>query len=88
MQTPKNRVSNINKIHPHTCIQCHFKSGFIVSLQFRQTSQIESIFHTKLILTILRYSTPHMEKSYPKPHQLPQEISHVNLVEKVILKMG
>ena len=28
MRIPKDRVSNVNNIHSHTCIKHHFKSGF------------------------------------------------------------
>ena len=70
------------------CIQCHFKSWFIVQQQFKQNllNQIHSPHQTDAHDTI-RYSAPRTEKPQLKPPKLPLEISHTNLAEMFILKM-
>ena len=78
MRTPKNRVSNANKIHSHICIKCRSKLGF--------TDQI--ITHH-----IIRYSATRTEKSQLKHFcsnlsTAARSLTHKNLAENVILKTG
>ena len=80
MRTLKNRISNINKIHSHACIQYHFKSGFTFQQQFNPNLlNLTHIPHQTATHHTIEYSTARTEKPQHTPHQQPPENSQAKL---------